>query len=313
MALMQALAVERTPPWPEGYESWNIPGAFLFYGKEDWASNFNVHEPFEIPMPFSLNPTAFLRAGEPIPGDLLLECTFGEVAFQLGKVGAHKEREKNWADLVSIWSSSDPLTSKRRSGRQSGIRLPKHWDAWVRVAWMLEISRCKYTIPRLRRLLLATGERVLVENSHNADGSGRDVEWGGRDKQGGWTGLNLLGRVLMQVRSELVMAPRIAMVGDEGWRDKTVVQSLLNGTPPQGVLITCEGTPLAGAVAAYGRRHNRKVIIAPSLQAVIAENPDIVHVWRAGDGDAIPGLVAQATAHGMRALVHAGIEIPAVL
>ncbi|HEY3694108.1 NADAR family protein [Phenylobacterium sp.] len=68
------------------------------------------------------------------------------------------------------------------------------WDE-VKVGFMLEILRQKASQHEyVRRKLLATGDRELIEDSW------RDDYWGwGEDK----TGLNMLGKLWMELRSEL--------------------------------------------------------------------------------------------------------------
>jgi predicted NAD-dependent protein-ADP-ribosyltransferase YbiA (DUF1768 family) len=51
--------------------------------------------------------------------------------------------------------------------------------------------------PAYRKYLLATGTRSLVEDSPS------DFIWGGRDRDGGYTGANFLGLALMEVRVDL--------------------------------------------------------------------------------------------------------------
>lgn len=78
------------------------------------------------------------------------------------------------------------------------------WDK-VRYTRMLEVNREKYKIPRYRQLLLGTGDKLLVECNP------RDVVWGiglAEDdsrclNESEWKGQNLLGKVLMQIRTEL--------------------------------------------------------------------------------------------------------------
>ena len=62
---------------------------------------------------------------------------------------------------------------------------------------MLTGLRAKFSLPRFRAILLATGERPIMENSPS------DFEWGARDTHGGWAGRNLLGLALVRVREEL--------------------------------------------------------------------------------------------------------------
>ena len=65
---------------------------------------------------------------------------------------------------------------------------------------MLDLLRQKFRNPKLRELLLGTGEAVLVEgNLHH------DNYWGNRKckKCAEIPGNNQLGKLLMQVRTEL--------------------------------------------------------------------------------------------------------------
>ena len=62
---------------------------------------------------------------------------------------------------------------------------------------MLAVVRAKFAVPALGELLLCTGDRILAEDSPY------DPVWGCRDRSGGYTGQNLLGRALMRVRDEL--------------------------------------------------------------------------------------------------------------
>ncbi len=69
-----------------------------------------------------------------------------------------------------------------------------NWDN-VKAVYMKEILMCKVQQhPYVKQKLLETGDRELVENSW------RDDVWGwGPDKNG----LNLLGKLWMEIRSEL--------------------------------------------------------------------------------------------------------------
>ena len=96
----------------------------------------------------------------------------------------------------------DPAAIKRL-GR---MVTPFDADMWERMRYDL-VSRGNFLKfsqnPRLRKILLATGERPLAE------ASGSDAIWGIgvnlRDATAGarWRGLNLLGRALMRVRTAL--------------------------------------------------------------------------------------------------------------
>lgn len=182
--------------------SWDAPGTVYFYsgsrGRHRALSNFSVHDPFGMWLPADLDPTRYLLADEPVPQDVLVQCTNGEVAFHLGKLGGYPDEAGNWAALGRLVNAEGPLQAKRLADRRSGLPLPARWDELGRALWMLEVCRAKFSqLPALRDLLLNTGDAPLAENSP------RDFEWGCRDARGGYTGKNLLGRCLMRVRGEL--------------------------------------------------------------------------------------------------------------
>lgn len=82
-----------------------------------------------------------------------------------------------------------------RSGRDRKKPLRKDWEA-VKDAIMSEAVRAKFTQhPRLRDLLLSTGDAQLIEHTRN------DRYWG---DGGDGTGLNKLGHILMKLRKELL-------------------------------------------------------------------------------------------------------------
>lgn len=83
-------------------------------------------------------------------------------------------------------------TEAKRLGRRHGVR--PNWDG-LRDVVMLEALRAKFAAHEdLRRMLLETGDAILVEDSP------RDRYWGcGADGRG----KNRLGALLMQVRDEL--------------------------------------------------------------------------------------------------------------
>jgi ribA/ribD-fused uncharacterized protein len=92
-----------------------------------------------------------------------------------------------------IRCSPGPKEAKRR-GRAVDLR-PDWADMKFEV--MLTALRTKFANPELRELLLATGARPIGEDSPH------DYEWGIRDRRGGYTGKNLLGAALQQVRDEI--------------------------------------------------------------------------------------------------------------
>ena len=91
----------------------------------------------------------------------------------------------------------------KRAGRV--VKLRADWEQ-VKVDVMLAALRVKFRISRFQRLLLDTGDRLIVEDSPY------DFEWGIRDANGGFGGQNLLGEALMTVRRELRAGE---LVGDQ--------------------------------------------------------------------------------------------------
>jgi ribA/ribD-fused uncharacterized protein len=80
-------------------------------------------------------------------------------------------------------------------GHSCHVPIRQDWDE-VKDEVMRTAIRKKFADPRLRELLLTTGDRALIEESP-------DDYWGaGRDG----TGENRLGKILMEVRAELRLA-----------------------------------------------------------------------------------------------------------
>jgi ribA/ribD-fused uncharacterized protein len=123
----------------------------------------------------------------------MAELPTGEHGFHICKAVSEK-------DALWIFSASSAAEAKRRGGPHGEdgrrIQLRPDWEA-VKFDVMLWLNRRKFQLPSYREALLATGDRPLVENSPV------DSFWGGRDSGGGYTGENMLGLVLMQVRVEL--------------------------------------------------------------------------------------------------------------
>lgn len=67
---------------------------------------------------------------------------------------------------------------------------------------MVEVLKAKFAEPRLKAILLETGDRVIVEGSAYDPIWGVKIDW--QDDrildQANWQGLNLLGKALMTVR-----------------------------------------------------------------------------------------------------------------
>lgn len=108
-----------------------------------------------------------------------------EAAFQAQKCMTEEEKVQ--------FTAFGPGKSKGVGRR---VQLRPDWES-VKVGLMEEIVRAKFTQhPELAALLLATGDKVLVEGNHWGD-----TCWGVDTRTG--QGKNHLGKILMKVRAEL--------------------------------------------------------------------------------------------------------------
>jgi ribA/ribD-fused uncharacterized protein len=166
---------------PQRDGPWDRPGTLRFYG--GGFSSFAPTPGLHLPEGW---------AGHPRPGRLLPVRTV-EHYFQACKASSR-------VDFLWILSARRAKEAKRRGGPagEDGrtIDLRPDW-AEVKISVMRFAHAAKCRTPRYRDALLATGDRVLVEDSPS------DPLWGGRDRHGGMTGRNLLGVVLMEVRTEI--------------------------------------------------------------------------------------------------------------
>jgi ribA/ribD-fused uncharacterized protein len=169
---------------PQREGPWDAPGTLLFYGGR--FSNFAATPGLRLPEGWY---------GHARPAPILLVATV-EHYFQACKATTR-------ADFLWVLSAPSAPSAKRRGSRhgEGGRRLALRPD-WelVKLDVMRVACRAKFTLPEYRAALVATGERVLVENSPT------DFVWGGRDRHGGHAGRNLLGVVLMEIRSEVLAA-----------------------------------------------------------------------------------------------------------
>lgn len=117
----------------------------------------------------------------------------GEHAFQSAKVSScawSVEDKITWLNRVE----SEKTPSKAKYHGNSIEIDPEHWDS-VSLDVMYYITYRKFSeYAGLKKLLLATGDATLIEGNNWGD-----TYWG----QVNGVGENNLGKVLMQVRSEL--------------------------------------------------------------------------------------------------------------
>lgn len=115
------------------------------------------------------------------------EFATSEHAYQAAKARDEPELYEQIAD------STEPDESKRLGRKAS---LPADWEERKRYL-MLEIVTAKFSQnPEYREQLLATGDQTIVELN-----SWGDTYWGAKSSTG--EGKNMLGRILMSVRSSL--------------------------------------------------------------------------------------------------------------
>ena len=115
--------------------------------------------------------------------------TNGEAAFQSAKTLDLNARK--------AFTCIDPGKAKG-DGRK--LELRPDWE-YVKYQVMHDVLRSKFSDPEIGKMLIDTGDRLLVEDTTGW----HDNEWGDCDCErcAGINGRNLLGKALMEVRSEL--------------------------------------------------------------------------------------------------------------
>ena len=94
---------------------------------------------------------------------------------------------------ATIRKATSPMIAARL-GRSRKQKLRRDWES-IKVNIMREAVMAKFTQHEdLRELLLSTGDAILVEHTEN------DSYWG---DGGDGSGKNMLGMILMQIRTEL--------------------------------------------------------------------------------------------------------------
>lgn len=144
-----------------------MPEVYRFGGADTFPSNF-------YPSPF----------------------TYRQISYATNEhfFNAHKTLDP--AEHQYVASAATPAEAKRRGRR---VQLRPGWDDTVRYEVMRLGLELKFADPGLRRLLIATGDMELVEET-----TWHDTHWGicvCRTHRGG--GDNHLGRLLMDLRGRL--------------------------------------------------------------------------------------------------------------
>lgn len=140
----------------------------------------------------------------------LAKAPTGEHWFHIAKVEPATEHATEHMDRIAAapTAAEAKRLGQRRAFDEHEVTLRRDWEQ-VKVLVMLAIQREKfaYTLnwegpgdEPLWRKLVATSPRVLVEGNHWGD-----TYWG-VDRDGKGRGKNMLGRLLMLVRAELLVA-----------------------------------------------------------------------------------------------------------
>ena len=135
-----------------------------------------------------------------------MEFRSAEHAYQWSKTNDPDEKHSIlWSLHIPSWSNPDPdekeVPSTPGHAKRRGKLVTKRPD-WEEIKYevMLEIVRAKFQNADLRALLVATGDSILIEGN-----MWHDNYWGSCTcSKCGNAGMNMLGRILMQVRNELV-------------------------------------------------------------------------------------------------------------
>jgi ribA/ribD-fused uncharacterized protein len=105
-----------------------------------------------------------------------------------------KGDDSDTVGLEAIRTAPTPGKAKRL-GRK--VKMRADWEE-VKYEIMKDIVRTKFSDPELAQKLLATGQAELIEGN-----TWGDKTWGCVKENGEWEGRNLLGRILMEIRTEL--------------------------------------------------------------------------------------------------------------
>lgn len=113
-----------------------------------------------------------------------------EAAFQAQKCSCDEDR-------IKYTLQKNPVRAKQMGKKEPN--LPADWDE-ISYDIMREILRAKFSVPKLAEMLKSTGDAYLEEGNH-----WHDNRWGKCtcEKCSTKEGVNQLGKILMEIRSEL--------------------------------------------------------------------------------------------------------------
>ena len=120
----------------------------------------------------------------------MVEFVYKNFHFTSSEHAYQARKMTNVEDFKKVWFCRTPGQAKRMG---NSLPVREDWDS-VKEEFMLEILRCKFRHPDMKKLLLDTGDLYLEETN-----TWNDTFWGVCNGKG----LNKLGYILMQIREEL--------------------------------------------------------------------------------------------------------------
>ena len=146
--------------------------------------------------PYSAEPYRFGGRDHPFSNYYPAPATYEGLTFSTGE-GAFQSAKTLDTAVCSSFVNIDPGAAKGK-GRKLALR--PDWEE-IKYQVMLDILYSKFQDPILRKILLDTGEKQIIEDTTGW----HDNVWGDCrcDACQGIQGKNLLGKALMSVRAEL--------------------------------------------------------------------------------------------------------------
>jgi ribA/ribD-fused uncharacterized protein len=109
--------------------------------------------------------------------------------------GFQSDKAATAVEQLVVLRSDTAATAKSRGRR---VRMRDDWED-VKLDVMRRWLRLKFSTPSFRDALIATGDAELIEGN-----TWHDTQWGCVQRGGAWVGENMLGKLLMEVRAEIV-------------------------------------------------------------------------------------------------------------
>jgi N-glycosidase YbiA len=125
------------------------------------------------------------------------ETRYNGILYKTSEHAYQASKAKTEADHDAIANAPTPGAAKRMGHTILTSQIRNDWDM-VKFAVMEEILIRKFSNPAYHKLLLETGDAILIEGNDWGD-----RYWGMEFENGHWVGLNCLGILLMYVRARI--------------------------------------------------------------------------------------------------------------